>query len=82
MAVSLFASCAPTLLQKSRAVTWPANRFTCPHPSSQAVCPLQLPPERDSGAVCGTCSLLTQEIDLPRAGRWMRSTTLEQICYY
>lgn len=53
MAVSLFASCAPKLLQKSHALTSLANRFTWPNPSNKAVCPLQLPSERGGGAVRG-----------------------------
>lgn len=55
MAVSLFASCAPKLLQKSHALTNLANRFTWPNPSNEAVRPLQLPSERGGGAVRGTC---------------------------
>lgn len=53
MAVSLFASCAPKLLQKSHAITKLTNRFTWPNPNNQAVCPLRLPSERSSGAVHG-----------------------------
>lgn len=45
----------------------PAQQFACPLQAIRQH-PLQLPPERDTGAVWGTCSLLTQELALSQAG--------------
>lgn len=65
MAVSLFASCAPKLLQKSHAITNATNWFSWPNPNNQDRNALQLPTERGGGVVQGYL-LSTEPANPPR----------------